>query len=138
MTAKSYLNQIKHMDAKIARRKLELFELRDQLGSLRAIDYSADKVQGGNRQDRNADLLEKIERLSAEIEKETEELIGVRYKILQEIEQLENGIYTELLYKRYLESKSMAQIAQEMGYAEGYIRRMHGLALTDFEKKNQA
>ena len=50
------------------------------------------------------------------------------------IAQLINSEYRELLYKRYLESKSWEDIIYEMGYERSWVYRLHRKALDGIQK----
>ena len=47
MTGREYLNQIRDTDLNIRCKEREIFRIRQDIMSLQAIDYSKDKVSGG-------------------------------------------------------------------------------------------
>jgi len=134
MTPKEYLNQIRCLDEKLKHRKQQIEEIRTKCIHVSGIDYSKDKVQtsGGNGQER---LLAKYLDLVKELEAD---LLAFRVKqtnLIREIEELPNEKYMRLLYARYVQYKSLEQIAVEMHYSFIYVRRMHGEALEMFRKE---
>ena len=134
MTPKEYLSQIRCLDEKLKHRKQQIEEIKTKCICVSGIDYSKDKVQtsNGNGQER---LLVKYLDLIKELEVD---LLAFRIKqtnIIREIEELSNEKYMRLLYSRYVQYRSLEQIAVEMHYSFIYVRRMHGEALEMFRKE---
>ena len=132
-TTKEYLLQIHRIDIRIKQRMAQLDQMRERLNFLGSFDYSKDRVQvspeSGNRQ------IEKIvdaERELVELIKHEQERRG---KIISEIQSLDNSLYGEILYHRYVEWFSFERIAVDMGYSYNYICTLHGEALNDFRDK---
>ncbi len=134
MTAKEYLNQIRALKHKIDHRQEQIDELRASVAYPGAIDYAKDKIQSSNK--RNMDdivacYLDKYDLL----EKDMSTYIMLKDKIIREVENLDNISFSNLLYKRYIEFKSLEQIAVEMCYSYDRTRHMHGYALQEFGRK---
>lgn len=55
--------------------------------------------------------------------------------ILDQIRSLENPTYIDVLSKVYEKGESLKQISYEIGYCYEYTRKLHSLALADFQKK---
>lgn len=133
MRAKEYLSQIKRIDLKIGQRITQLQEMRDKLHIIGSFDYSKDRVQSspesGNKQ---------IEEL-VDFERELIDLIGreqqMKDRIISEIQQLENPIHVDLLFRRYVQCQSFERISCDMGYVYNYTLNLHGMALQEFESK---
>lgn len=58
-----------------------------------------------------------------------------KHQIINEIQQIDNSVYMEILYKKYVLFMDLWEISQDMNYNYGYVRRMHGYALQVFEKR---
>ena len=133
MRAKDYLDQIHKMDVRVGQRITELSQMRERLSLIEGIDYSKDRVQSsptsGNKQ------IEAIVDCEAEIIKLIEEETQLKHKIIGEIQQLENPLYVDLLFRRYVECLSFERIACDMGYVYNYVCNLHGEALKEFEKE---
>lgn len=131
--AKVYLQEIRRMDARIDQETDELSKLKERLSGVRGVDYSRPRVQSSPKSG-DAPFVDDVVRIT-EMEKELNGLIDERLRRISQIQQMEDNKDVSLLYKRYVEGKSMQVIADEMYYNEGYIRQLHGTALRHFEKK---
>lgn len=134
MRAKEYLKQLKRLEIRIKQKSEELDALMQSTYYPRGIDYADDKVNGGF----GGDIYRAVDRyidLEKEIRAQIAEYRAKRHIIVGKIQELTEDIYTELLYKRYVEFKRFERIADEMGYSYDYIRRMHGRALRAFERQ---
>ena len=133
MKAKEYLDQIHKMDVRVGQRITELNQMRERLSILTGIDYSKDRIQTmpstGNKQ------IEAIVDMENEIVELIEEETQLKHKVIGEIQQLENPIYVDLLFRRYVECHSFERIACDMGYVYNYVCNLHGEALKEFEKE---
>ena len=134
MTPKEYLSQIRALDEKLKHRKQQIEEIRTKCENISAIDYSKDRVQTSNGNGQKL-LLVKYLDLVKELEVD---LLAFRIKqanIIREIEKLSDDKYMRLLYARYVQYKSLEQIAVEMNYSFHWIRHVHGEALEQFRKE---
>ena len=132
MRAKDYLSQIHRADVRIAERWSELNQMRERLSIIQGIDYSKDRVQStpeaGNKQ------IEAIVDCEADIMRLIQEETKLRHRIIGEIQTLDNPVYVDLLFRRYVECSSFERIACDMGYVYNYVCNLHGKALDSFEK----
>ena len=106
--------------------------MRDRIHIMGSFDYSRDRVQStptsGNKQ--IEDLVD-FENQLLEMIKEEQKL---KDKIITEIQQLEDPVHVEILFRRYVAWKSLKQIANDMNYAYQYVVNLHGQALKEFAK----
>lgn len=134
MTAKEYLWQIRQAERRIRVRQAQLDELRTMATGLKSPVMDANKVQtSGFAADKMADNIARIEGLSEAIQADISAWITLVDKITTEINSLSNATYSELLFKRYVESKIFEQIAKEMQYDFDWVRKLHSRALNLFE-----
>lgn len=133
MRAKDYLSQIHKIDVKIGQRISELNQMRERLAILQGIDYSKDRIQStptsGNKQ------IEDIVDYETDILRMIQEETSLKHRIIGEIQELDNPVYVDLLFRRYVECTSFERVACDMGYAYNYVCTLHGKALNEFEKK---
>lgn len=133
MKTKEYLLQIHRRDVQIGQRITQLQHMRDRIHIMGSFDYSRDRVQStptsGNKQ--IEDLVD-FENQLLEMIKEEQKL---KDKIITEIQQLEDPVHVEILFRRYVAWKSLKQIANDMNYAYQYVVNLHGQALKEFAKK---
>ena len=131
MNVKQYLETIKRdrERMKLLNKRCKSLELDYGLHS---VDYSLPKVQsskGNPLESRVLDLLERTEEMKTDI---MTLALGIDNK-LSEIEALENPLHVQILFMRYAESKTMQEIADEIGYNYHYVCRIHADALKAFE-----
>ena len=89
------------------------------------------------RQELDGEEPEEVAQLSADIKKELQALIIERGNIINSIHQLENPLYIDILYQRYIKYKSLAEIVDTMHYTERHIQRLHGYALQMLDEKTK-
>ena len=111
----------------------ELDELK-RLISIKAVDYSREKVQ--TNVCHNADFentIIKIIDIEREINTQIDNFVNKKHQIINQIQGMKNCKYIQVLYKRYVEYKSLKTIANEMDYTYQYTRELHKISLTTFE-----
>lgn len=136
MKAKDYLKRLKRLDTIIRQKQQEITDLRLTASSTGGFDYSKERVQSSPSGD--APFVRpvlKIIELEQQINAEINKFIAEKHKIINEIQSLKNSDYINLLYKRYVEYKSLEQICVEMNFSYDYIKHLHGYALQCFEDK---
>lgn len=110
--------------------------------ALRSILYSVggvsneERVQGGSIGNRTENLIAKIDEKERKINREIDKLIRLKSEIVEEIYNLKDERFVQILYKRYIEYKEFILIAGEIGYTYQYTILLHGLALKSFVKFN--
>ncbi|MCI8426874.1 MAG: hypothetical protein HFJ03_04950 [Lachnospira sp.] len=136
MKAKEYLQQLKRLDIVIKQKSKEVDDLHLKSKSIGSIDYSKERVQTSPSGEASfVKLIGRIVDLEAEISQEINNFIDEKHKIINQIQKLNNTDYIRLLYKRYVEYKSLEHICVEMDFSYDYIKHLHGCALKDFEDK---
>lgn len=130
---KKYLRQLHRLELCIEQRQEELNRLRELIGC-NAIDYG-ERVQTSPSADSIPNEVIRRVELEADISRKIERFLQLRHKIINEIQSLDNAVYVNILYKRYVEYKSLEEIAVEMNYSYIHIKRLHGYALLEFKKR---
>lgn len=132
MKAKTYLEQIKWLDVKINDKILE----RKSYWSLatKITPTLSQTPAGSGVSDKVGNIVAKIVALDEEINKQIDEFVDTKEKIIKQIESLPNEKYSRILYKRYVEYKDLSIIACEMCYEYKSMLNLHGYALRAFEK----
>ena len=69
-----------------------------------------------------------------EINDEIDRFIDKKHRMINQIQNLDNTKYIQVLYKRYVEYKRLEMVACEMAYTFQYVVLLHGQALKDFEQ----
>ena len=137
--------RIRHKERDIDILKAKVEELLTAAAGVRAIRYDVDKVttSGSNNVE---SIMIKVSDVMEDLELELQELSDIiqnyqqsRSEIIEQIEHLDDDndrkTYSELLYRRYVNDMSLEEIAVAMNYSYIHIRRMHGWALSKFQKK---
>ena len=133
MGTKEYLKQAFYLDKRIQTKTQELFQLRKTAGLLQAVNYDRPIVQGGTAGS-GMDGVDKIISLEQEINREIDALLNLKQEIRQRIEKLENADFRDVLTRRYILFETWEQIAVDMHYTYRWIHKLHGRALSEFEK----
>ena len=133
MTAKQYLSQLRILDIKINQKQDELYRLR--CAAERTTPTQEAGAGCGGASDRVGNISAITADLDAEINADIDRLADMRHTIINQIHGLDDDRYIRLLYKRYVEYKSLKQVGVEMHYEYAYARSIHGNALKAFEAK---
>lgn len=135
MNAKEYLQNLKRLDTVIDQKIKELDNLKTMSTSIGSFDYSKDRVQTSPKGDAPfVNTVEKICILQDEINREIDQFVNKRHRIINQIQELSNSKYIDVLFRRYVEYKSFETIAVEMALSYQYVIEIHGYALQEFEK----
>lgn len=134
MTAKEYLQQIKVKDARIKNLQRDKQALRGLLFSLGNSGGQGDRVQTTPDHDKMGTLYGKIDEKERQITESIDALVDFRFKVSEEINQLEDGRYIDVLYRYYVLFQGWKKISDEMGYNIRYVQQLNGQALLEFQR----
>ena len=129
---KKYLSQIRLLDTKIKHKEAELNEVREYIDNITPY-ISRVKVKT-HPIDKISDNIASIIDLEEQIRLEKCRMLQIKDRIINEIQSLDNPVYIDVLYKRYVEYKALWKIAEEMKYSYIHIKRLHKLAINDLKK----
>lgn len=132
MNNKQYLLQVKCLDEKIQANKEALDSLKAKLTNITS-NLDNDKVQSSNQSNFD-ETLASIMDLESKITYDVCKYINLKYKILNEINAMEDNTLSVILFKRYILGKSLNQIAKELNYSYDHLRHLHLKALREFRK----
>lgn len=124
MTTKQWLKQARGIDREIN----ALMEARQQeLSRLLSVTakLSSDPVSGS----KDPHKFDRIAELDELINRKIDDLVSVKAEIINGIYRLRDGRYRTILLEYYVNMKTFAQIAEDMGKSERHITRLHGHAL---------
>lgn len=130
---KKYLSQVYNLNCRIENKKSERDQLRELAMSVSSFS-NRERVQTSGSQDKMGDTVAKILDLETEITASIVEYLGKKEEVIRTIESVENTNMYNLLYKRYVDGKTLTTIADEMGFSEDYIKHLHGDALRVVKK----
>lgn len=129
---KKYLSQIRLLDTKIKHKEAELNEVQEYLERA-APSISSIKTKTSHI-DKISDNVASIIDLEEQIRLEKCRMLQIKDRIINEIQSLDNPVYIEVLYKRYIEYKTLWKIAEEMKYSYGHIKKLHFYAILELKR----
>ena len=136
MKTKEYLQQIQKIDLEIEHSIAELDTLKGLSTTISAMDYSKPRVQGGGSNEASfVRTIQKICDLEEKINRQIDSYVDLRHKIIREIQSIQNVVYSEMLYKRYVEYKDYDVIARELGCTKHWVKHLHSKAIAEFDTK---
>lgn len=121
-------------------RKLESLE--EQMQSLREVEQSA-KVQSisdmprGSKQLDLSDYMVKVDVVCTKIIRTKAECLERKLEIEDLITDMQDGIESKVLHKRYIEFKPWEQICVEIDYSWRQTHYIHSNALNNFKNKEE-
>lgn len=133
LTAKQYLDQLRVIDTKINQKTEELADLMTAATSTGAIDYSKDRVQTSPQNAQENRICKYVD-LDAEINREIDEFVDIKHRVTKEIQELNVDYYIKILFKVYVQYKTVKDAANEIGLSYQYVRDLHKKALKAFEE----
>lgn len=131
-TPKEYLRQIRLFDICIRQKEAELAAMRSEIENMSAA-VTGERVQTSAK-DKMSEKVSHIVDLEAMIIQDKEKFLRMKDRIINEIQSLDNSVYVDILYKRYVEYKQLEEIAVEMNYSYRQVLRLHGFALQEFKR----
>lgn len=135
MTKKQYLKQGYRLRQELKIQNDILLDLKSNLGNVKGIDYSKDKLDGGPLQDDSnmVNKIDKILQVEELIKNKVEELKKFQANLYLEILKLDNTNEKILLQARYILNETWEEIAERLGYSVMHIYRIHKKALENFK-----
>lgn len=131
--AKSYLEEIEKADKIIKNKVTELEQLRELATSI-TVNSNPDVVQTSGDIDRIGAVVEEIIDKENEFKFALDALCSLRQERITVIEQLDDIIEYDIIHKRYIQYKTLSEIAKEMNYSYVWICRKHNSALLKIQK----
>ena len=133
MTAKQYLSQISRLNKMIANKLSEIYQIKSMALNISVLNEE-DKVQTSGSKDRIGDMVAKMVDLENEAQSYVDAYTDLRRKTIMQIDSMPKETHYKVLFSKYIEDKTFDVIAEEMGYSWRQVIRIHGEALTEFEK----
>ena len=130
--AKQSLKELKSLKRLIKVKLTQIEEERKQI-SITAVDYSKERISGGESVPLQQRFIEHIERLERDYEqlldrmRETEDMLAEHLAELSPIEQA-------IIIERYMHGKSWRQIEREYDYSHSYVTSINRRAIKSMVK----
>lgn len=136
MTAKEYLSQAATLKRRIKQIEDRIEELRTEASSPKAIRYDKDMIQSSPSGDALANYMIRLDHEERKLIQLKERYLDIHEEIRNRILLVRPDLYSDVLYMRYLEGKSLVDISEELLYSYIYVCKLHGRALLEFARKN--
>ena len=134
MTNKDYLKQLFWIEDEIKCLNMEREILSARLFG--AVKLSDMKVQSTPLETAE-DIYVEMAEYSKQISNKTAELLKLKIKISDEIDNVKDNTCRKLLRYRYTMGFNWEEVADLMGYDVRWVHRLHGRALQEFDKCNK-
>lgn len=135
MTAKEFLGQIKQIESMIKQKRRTLEEMRQSAIGGGSCSGFNEKVQHSISGDRMGRAVDEYVDLEREIERDVLCYWKKKNEIINVIHSLKDDRYIRILYAKWVEDKRLEEIAVEMNYYFGTIRKLYWKAMRDIEKR---
>lgn len=112
--AQIYLEQVEKLDAIIKNKLIEKQQWKDIALGITA-NTDGDRVQSSGAKDKMASAVERCVDMEAEIDRLVDKLIDAKKDVLQTIEQLYSTTEYNVLHMRYIQYKTLQEIADHYG-----------------------
>jgi len=136
VTAKEYLRQLRSLDILIntmLQEKERMWAMATRVNA----PLSDCKVQTSHDKSKTEEIIIKMTALGETINNQVGHYVDLKTKITEQINMLRDTRYRVLLYMRYINGYSFAEIAQHMDYEIRWVMSLHGRALQEFWKINK-
>ena len=137
MTAKEYLEQVRHRQAEIGNLQRDKEAIKAMLYSLGG-GGEGERVQSSRNNDKFGTLFGRIDEMERKIDNKIIDLMQFRMEVSEQINALDNANYITILNCRYIHFQSWEKIARLAFEEERTVRsvqKLNGMALQEFERK---
>ena len=134
LSARKYLEQLQTFDIYISQDIERLDDMKANACSTGAIDYSAERVQTSPSGDGLCRQVTNYVAFNEKINAEIDRFVDAKEQIISEIRGLRDKNYVQVLYKVYVQFKTVKQASKEMKKSYNYTVELHNKALAAFEE----
>lgn len=133
LEAKLYLKEIEKYEKVIKNKLEELQHLRELAVSFN-YNSNSDVVQNSCDADKIGSTVGQIIDKENDLKSTIDEYISKRQERIAVIEELRDPVEYDIIHKRYVQLKSLDEIAIELGYSYVWICKKHNSALLNVQK----
>lgn len=126
--AQVYLGQVEMLDTRIKNKLIERQQWHDVALGITA-NMDGERVQSSGAKSKMADAVIKCVDIEAEIDSLVDSLADTKKDVIQTIEGLYSATEYNVLHMRYIQHKSLQEIADHYGRDYGWATTTHGRAL---------
>lgn len=135
LSARQYLSQLELIDIQINQDLERLSEMKLSATSTGSFDYSRERVQTSPVGDKLCSDVSRYVDLDAQINAEIDHFVDIKQQIIKEIRGLHNMNYVKVLFKIYVQFKSVKVVSHEIGKSYSHTVAIHNKALDAFEEQ---
>lgn len=133
LEAKLYLKEIEKYE-KIIKNKLEELQHLRELAVSFNYNSNSDVVQNSCDADKIGSTVGQIIDKENDLKSIIDEYISKRQERIAVIEELKDPVEYDIIHKRYVQMKSLDEVAIELGYSYVWICKKHNSALLNIQK----
>jgi DNA-directed RNA polymerase specialized sigma24 family protein len=126
--AQAFLEQVEKLDTIITNKLIEKQQWKEVALGITA-NMDGERVQSSGAKDKMASAVERCVDVEAEIDSLVDKLIDTKKEVIQTIEKLYSPTEYNVLHLRYIQHKSLQEIADHYGRDYGWVTTTHGRAL---------
>ena len=131
MNAKDFLMRPDQLDCNMKMIATDILVLRCQAEKISTV---LSPVVGGKGTNKDfSAVVDRIVELEVSLERLTADWIQATKEVQAVIEMLPDPKKRTVLHKRYMENKTLVQIAGEINYTEQYVRKLHSKAIGEVQ-----
>lgn len=134
LSAREYLGQLEFLDTSINQDLERLNDMRINACSTGGIDYSDERVQTSPSGDSLCRQVTNYVAFDDEINAEIDRFVDAKNLIIKQIRGLHNNYFNQILFKVYVQFKSVKQASKEMKKSYNYTVELHNKALAAFKE----
>lgn len=131
--AQVYLEQVEKLDAVIRNKLIEKQQWKEIALGITA-NMDGERVQSSGAKSKMADAVTKCVDIEAEIDSLIDNLIDIKKEVVQTIERLHSPIEYNVLHMRYIQFRSLQEIADHYHKDYGWATTCHGRALKNVQE----
>lgn len=132
MESKDFLKQIKTLDKRIKNKLIERQQWHDLALTITA-NMGGERVQSSGSQSKMADAVDVCVDAEAEILEAVKNLRAIKGEVIQTIEGIDNATFYDVLHQRYVQCKSLQDIADDYKKDYSWATTVHGRALKSLQ-----
>ena len=133
---KDYLGQLLNIDKEINSKLNTANSMRQSMLSVSATRWKEIQVQESHTYTSEDKMAEYMD-MEAEVDGRIDELVKLKRKVLNEIENVDDRLHRIVLTERYINSQKWGRIAEMYEYeTERQVHNLHGSALQEFYECN--
>jgi DNA-directed RNA polymerase specialized sigma subunit len=133
VTAKEYLSRLQFMKNRI-NWLLEQRNIYLDKASSTTAPVNTMKVQSSRIDDKMGDNIAKAVDIQQQINEDVYSFLLEKHRVIDQIQTLNNVKYIHILFERYIQGKTLKNIAKDTGWSYQYIKQLHINALKKFEE----